>query len=342
MALGVFFALSAGRARAQESYACVNDAPNPYHMVPNWAQLPDGRKWGSTAGVDVGPDGNIWAIDRCGANDCAESKLDPVLEFTPSGTFVKSFGGGLINFPHGIYVDKKSNVWVTDSHDKNGKGQQVVEFSPDGKILMKIGQAGVAGKGPDTFDGPSDVVVAKNGDIFVADGHVPAYDNSRIVKFSKDGKYIMEFGAFGSQPGQTTAPHSLAFDSKGRLFVADRTNNRVSVFDQNGKFLFSWAQFSRPSGIYIDQHDILYVSDSESTDNMTHVNGPDHAYGYNPGCKRGIRIGDVKDGKVTAFIPARGPSPDTGGPEGVAADHDGNVYGAEVSLKDLTKYTKAP
>ena len=143
-----------------------------------------------------------------------------------------------------------------------GKGHQVFKFSPDGKVLMTLGKAGVAGNGPDEFNAPSAVLVAPNGDIFVADGH-GRETNARIVKFSKDGKFIKTWGKKGSAPGEFDIPHALAIDSQGRLFVGDRQNNRIQIFDQDGKFLDQWTQFSRPSGIFIDKHDVIYVADSE-------------------------------------------------------------------------------
>jgi sugar lactone lactonase YvrE len=236
----------------------------------------------------------------------------------------------MILFPHGICVDKDGNVWITDGQGRDGKGHQVFKFSPDGKLLMTLGKAGVAGDGPDTFNQPSDVIVAPNGDIFVADGH-GGNSNARIVKFNKDGKFIKTWGKKGSGPGEFDTPHSLAFDSRGRLFVADRNNNRIQIFDQDGKFLDEWKQFSRPSGLYIDKNDVLYAADSESNA-MRH-----------PGWKRGMRVGSAKDGTVTAFIPDPEPDPDhsgTSAAEGVVADARGNIYGAEVGPKGIKKYVK--
>jgi sugar lactone lactonase YvrE len=324
---------ASGRLYGQPSYPPPNDLPNPYKTVRDWAQLPDGRKWGSTAGVDVGPDGHIWAYDRCGANNCADSNLDPILEFDPSGKVLRHFGAGLFVQPHGFFVDKDSNVWVTDAQGQGGKGYQVYKFSREGKVLMTLGKAGVAGSGPDAFNQPTDVVVAPNGDIFVSSGHSPRYGDARIVKFSSDGKFIKQWGTAGNGPGQFVGPHSLAMDSRGRLFVADRSNNRIQIFDQDGTFITEWKQFGRPSGLAIDKDDMLYVGDSESNDK-------EGAYGYNPGCHRGIRIGSARDGKVVAFIPDPDSKESTSMAEGVAVDRQGNVYGAEVGPKDLKKYVK--
>jgi NHL repeat len=310
--------------------ASITGQPNPYTTIEKWGQLPAGRTWGSTSAVDVAPNGHIWVAERCGANTCAGSNVPPILEFDPSGQLLKTFGAGLMVFPHGFHVDRDGNIWVTDGQGKDGKGHQVFKFSPEGKILLTLGKAGVAGAALDEFNQPSDVVVAPNGDIFVADGH-DAGSNMRIVKFAKDGKFIKTWGKPGAAPGEFSVPHGLAFDSKGRLFVADRANNRLQIFDQDGKFLEQWKQFSRLSGIYIDRNDILYGADSESNTKR------------NPGWKRGIRVGSVRDGKVTAFIPDPETNPDassTSGAEGVAADARGNIFGAEVGPKMIKKYVK--
>ena len=322
--------ISPARAQTQADPQPVNSLPNPYRTIENWAKLPEGRTWGSTAGVAVDRKGNIWVAERCDANTYAGSTLDPILEFDPSGKLLTSFGAGIFVFPHGITVDKDGNVWVTDGQGKDGKGHQVFKFSPNGKVLMALGKAGVAGDGEDTFNQPSAVAIASNGDIFVADGH-GGNSNNRIVKFSKDGKFLMTWGKKGSDPGEFNLPHALAFDSKGRLFVADRANNRIQIFDQEGKFLDQWKQFSRPSGIFISQSDVIYVADSESGSVAK-----DHA-----AWKRGIRIGSARDGSVTAFIPDPAENvTGTSAAEGVAADAKGVIYGAEVGPKDLKKYVK--
>jgi len=308
-----------------------NAQPNPYKTVEGWAKMPAGRSWGSTSAVEIDRDGkSIWIGERCGANTCATSELPAILKFDADGKLVASFGGGMFMFPHGMYVDSEGNVWLTDPRGKEGKGHQVFKFSPEGKVLLTLGKAGVTGEGPDTFNQPSDVVVAQNGDIFVADGH-DENSNARIVKFTKDGKFIKTWGKRGKGPGEFDCPHGLAFDSKGRLFVADRSNNRIQIFDQEGKYLAEWKQFSRPSGVYIDKNDVIYVADSESNNKV------------NPGYRRGVRVGSAKDGTVTAFIPDPEPDPEkvvTSNAEGVAADAQGNIYGAEVGPKALKRYVK--
>jgi len=309
--------------------APTNNLPDPYMRVANWAKMPMGRFWGASAGVDIDPDGkSLWAIDRCGQNSCAGSKVDPILKFDANGKLVKSFGAGLFLFPHGIGVDREGNVWVTDGQGKDGMGHQVIKFSPDGKELMRLGKAGVAGAGHDTFNMPSDVLIAPNGDIFIADGH-GGMSNNRIVKFDKTGKYLKEWGTKGAGPGQFDTPHTLAMDAQGRLFVGNRNNNRIDIFDQEGKFITSWAQFSRPSGIYIDAKDTIYVCDSES----------ESVSRNHDGWKRGIRVGSAKDGSVKYFIPDPIDQSDTtSAAEGCAADKDGIIYGAEVGPRTLMRY----
>ena len=331
---GAMMAVAALASASALAEAPPNSQPNPFRTVENWFKLPAGRMWGSTSAVDVDRDGtSIWVAERCGANTCAGKMDPPILKFDQSGTLVKSFGGGMFVFPHGIAVDKDGNIWVTDGQGRDGKGHQVFKFSPDGEVLMTLGKAGVAGDGPDTFNQPDDVAIAPNGDIFVSDGHTPAMGNARVMRFTKDGKFIKQWGKHGSGPGEFEVPHALAFDSRGRLFVGDRANNRIQIFDQDGNFIDQWKQFSRPSGVYIDNHDVIYVTDSESTDKP--------GYGYNPGWRRGIRVGSAKDGSVAAFIPdplsptTDGKLPATSAAEGVAADAAGNVYGAEVGPKTL-------
>ena len=328
--------------------------PNPTtEVVTDWADLPDGREWGSTAGVDIDPtDGHIWAYDRCGgvglAGGCDENLVDPVFKFhRETGEVLASFGAGLFVLPHGIHVDADGNVWITDSmgNSTGTKGHQVIKFSPEGEILLTLGQPGVRGSEPGLLNEPCDVVTAPNGDIFVSDGHsgqsfnAPEASTGRIIKFSPEGEYIMEWGEIGDGPGEFRTPHGIAFDSQGRLFVADRGNHRIQIFDQDGNHLDSYYQFSRISGIFIDADDNLYAIDSES-------NPRSHE-----GWITGIRIGHASEDRVTAFIPPHAISeerPFGYAGEGVAVDRDGNVYAAEgpLSLRaaggGLTKYVRSP
>ena len=323
--------------------------PNPT-MVLDWAPLPEGRVWGSTAGIDIGPDGHVWAYDRCGGGldgGCeANPELDPIFKFDRNtGEVLTSFGAGLFVTPHGFHVDSDGNVWATDfgGNEAGTKGHQVIKFSPEGEVLLRLGEAGVAGSGPGQLNQPCDVITAPNGDIFVADGHSgqganpPPGSTGRILKFNSEGVFIKEWGEIGWAPGQFRTPHSLAFDSQGRLFVADRGNHRIQIFDQDGNYIDSYEQFSRISGLFITPNDMLYAIDSESGANN------------HPGWKTGVRIGHVSEDRVTAFIPPhaneqRGPQGVAG--EGVAVDADGNVYGAEgpgsrpTAGSGITKYVK--
>lgn len=317
--------------------------PNPYRIVDDWAKLPDGRQMGAVGDVTVDLDGkHIWAIVRCDAtapdrfgNECLDSDLDPVLKFEPDGNVVESFGGGMFIWPHGIHVDPDGNVWVTDAvrperTPQGRRGHRAVKFSPNGEVLMTLGTPGVPGDGSGHFSSPSDVVVAEDGHIFVADGHQND-GNNRVVKFSPDGKFIKEWGRTGYAPGEFRTLHALALDSRGRLFVADRANNRIQIFDQEGRFLAIWTQFGRPSGIFFDKNDQIYVTDSES-DNV-----------QNPGWEMGIRIGDAHLGWVTAFVlyPWGDPRETQGsGAEFVAVDSEGNLYAGDPFARQLRKYIR--
>jgi hypothetical protein len=321
-----------GVAHAQSSEACVNDAPNPYRQVTGWAHTP--RPWAPTNSVFVDGKDNVWVFDRCEDKGCPGSSVAPIWELSPDGKVARNFGAGLFVFPHGVKTDAKGHVWAIDADAKEGKGNQAFEFSTDGKLLMTLGKAGQGGKGTDVFDRPTAIAFARNGDIFVSEGHAPTFGNSRIVKFDKNGKLIKTFGHLGSGDGELKGPHGLAFDSQGRLFVADRSNSRIVIFDQEGKFLGAWKQFGRPSGIFIDRNDVLYAADSESED----APGKDN---NNPGCKRGIRVGSVKDGKVQFYIPPPAVSdPKIPPPEGVAVDSHGTIYAAAVPGKDVYKYVR--
>ena len=306
--------------------------PNPYTAVDGWAKLD--REWGATSAVYPDGNGNIWVADRCGANLCVGSDLDPVMLFDQEGNLVRSFGAGQIVWPHGIFVDSEGNVWIADAVGyrpvPDGVGHVILKYSPEGELLMTLGQHGIAGEGEKIFNKPSDMLVAPDGHIFIADGH-DAGGNNRIVKLAPDGSFVTAWGETGTGVGQFRDPHALAMDSQGRLFVADRGNSRIQIFDQEGTHLETWTQFGRPSGLFIDSDDVLYAADSESNARR------------NRGYRRGIYIGSVVDGWVTAFIPDPETDPDNSGTsaaEGVAVDRYGNVYGAEVGPRRLRRYER--
>ncbi len=314
--------------------------PNPYGAGQHWGELPAGRIWGSTSAVFPHRDsrgiltGMLWVAERCAASKCQGSDLDPILLFDRDGKLARSFGKDLFIWPHGMHVDHRGNVWVTDAVDTNcetgkegGKGHQVHKFSPEGDLLLSLGTAGVAGADDRTLSCPADVVVAPDGAVFVGDGHNHGHGgNNRIVEFSPDGEFVRAWGRAGSGPGEFRGIHALAIDSRGRLFVGDRANQRIQIFDRQGGYLATWRQFGSPSGIYIDAKDKVYVADSDSGFDPEGAGNP-----RNPGFQRGIYVGDARTGVVEAFIPD--PRPDaskvTSGAEGVATIGN-TIFGAQV------------
>lgn len=309
-----------------------NDLPQPYRTTRDWGQLPAGMKWAAVTAIEPAPDGSIYVVHRCFANSCAGRNEAPILKYDANGKLLTSWGQGMFVFPHGGTVDRDGNLWITDARGENGKGHQVFKFSPQGKVLMTLGKAGVSGSTPDLFDQPTDVVVAPNGELFVTDSHRNG-KNNRVIKFTKDGKYIKEWGKKGSGRGEMSEPHTIAMDSRGRLFVGDRENNRILIFDQDGNHLDEWRQFGRPSGISITTDDTIYVADSES--------GPDTGARELTGIKKGIRIGSARDGKVVAFIEdSESTTPDHSGAEGVGVDAQGNVYGGVVRRQMLERHVR--
>ncbi|MBX7117477.1 MAG: peptidyl-alpha-hydroxyglycine alpha-amidating lyase family protein [Gemmatimonadaceae bacterium] len=366
-ALTVVAAATASAQSGAPGVAPVNDRPNPFRTVEGWAKLPAGRTWGSTSAVAIDKDGeSVWVAERCGQNSCVGSDLDPVLLFDRTGTLVRSFGRGLINWPHGIHVDRDGNVWVVDGRDNRPVparpaaggaaaatpgapaaaaptpapamperifGHQVIKFSPTGQVLLRLGADG-GGREPGFFFQPNAVITAPNGDIYVAEGHASGPTaNARILKFDRTGTLLATWGRKGTGPLEFDQPHALAFDSQGRLFVADRSNNRIQILSQDGRLLDTWTQFSRVSGLWIDAHDVLYAADSESGSIA-----PDR-----PEWKRGIRIGSARTGEVTAFIPDPVETTrNTSAAEGVAVDARGTIYGAEVGPRALKRYERKP
>ena len=342
--------------RAQETqYPKPTELPNPYRLVEGWPTLPksmNGGQWGEVIRVHVDTKGNVWVFHRCfnvvpaGSATCIGRgpANPPILQFDPSGKLLKSFGAGLFAYPHGFTVDGVGNLWVTDVNDQEAilgmsaknaagvvMGQEVLKLSPEGKVLMTLGKEGVAGTGPDGFDRPTGVAVASNGDIFISDGHDPNKHNAgRVVKFSKEGRFVKEWGRKGSAPGEFDEPHDIFVGgSRGWVYVADRKNNRIQVFDQDGKFIAAWKQFGQPSSVFVGKDDTIYVGASF----------PDPS--AKKGELRGIIIGNAVSGSLKAFIPdpadldkvIRGTSA-----SGIAADSMGSVFAADVGAHNLRKY----
>ena len=339
--------------------------PNPYRLVPDWPTLPasmkgpNGHKWGEVIRVHVARNGNIWVFHRCfndrpaGDATCLNrgEANPPILEFNPAGRLLRSFGVGLFAHPHGFTVDKDGNLWTTDTNDQEisarnvqgiAIGQQVLKISPAGKVLMTIGTPGVGGNGPYLFDRPTGVSIAANGDIFVSDGHSRNKSNSaRVVKYSPDGKFVKTWGRMGSEPGNFRDPHDLYVGgSKGYVYVADRQNNRIQVFDQDGNFIAAWRQFGQPSSVYVDKRDNVYVG-STYQDPARGESRTGPTTGPND---RAIVIGHAITGELKYLIPDPGDlskMTDTGtSASGIAVDDVGTIYAADVGFNNLRKYVK--
>jgi DNA-binding beta-propeller fold protein YncE len=291
VALAMMAAIHNVRVRAAESH---------YQLVQNWAQFPPGvTKWGAATGVDVDAHDNVYVLNR--------NESMPIMAFDSHGKFLRGWGQGMFKTTHFLRVDRFGYVWVTDRGD-----MQAFKFNVDGKLLMTIGKKGVTGDNTsqDAFNGMADLTVANNGDIFIADGEGP---NTRVVKFSKDGKFEKWWGGKGSDPGQFNEPHSIAIDSKGRIYVADRSNNRIQIFDQAGKFLDQWTNFGTPWGLFI-KGDLIYVVD-----------------GTKNNC---LLIASTKDGKVLEKIEGLNNA------TAVAVDSRGAIYVGEVNGTNVKKFVK--
>ncbi len=346
---GSVWAQQRGGTVETEKVQPVNSGPNPYRVIRDWAQLTlEKRPWGGSNGVAIDRDGkSVWATDRCSpriAPGCLGTKANPVHLFDETGKEIRSFGGGMFVWPHGIHVDRDGNVWVTDARvptaeerskypGEDKKGSVVIKFSPDGKALMTLGTPGVKGDPPDALTEPNDVVTDPgNGDVYVAESHTNVADPNlvgRISVFDRNGKFLRIIGKTGTEPAEFRTPHAIEFDSQGRLIVADRHNHRIQILTKEGKYLGELREFGRVSGLAIDGNDTLYTSDAES-DPKRH-----------PGWLKGLRIGSLKDGKVTIFVPPhKTDGPDGAAGEGIAIDSAGNLFTAEATVRGVTKYVK--
>ena len=324
-------------------------ATNPYRATTGWERLPGDRTLGIVSGVIPDPDGaHLWILERCGANQCAGTDVDPILKLDLEGNLVDSFGGGLFAFPHGFALDHEGYLWVTEggAHgdaratlgEQMGMGHQVIKMTRDGEVVARFGEAGVHGDDERHFNGPSGVAIASDGHIWIADGHRGG--NNRIVKLTAEGDFVLAVGGgIGSEsrePARFSDPHDIKVDSRDRVYVADRGNSRIQVFDPDGQLLYIWTHYGKPSGLFIDRNDVLYAGDGLSGDVRT---GPPDDWRSNFGWEKGIRIGDLRSEQawVRYFVPQH--DPDVGpGIEFLGVDFDGNIYAGEVNRMRLVRY----
>jgi DNA-binding beta-propeller fold protein YncE len=287
-------------AAAANHGALARAAESHYELVENWAQFPSGiTKWASATGVDVDAHDNVYVLHR--------NESMPIMVFDRRGRFLRAWGQGMFKTTHFLRVDRSGYVWVTDRGN-----MQAFKFDSEGKLLMTLGKKGVTGDNTsqDAFNGMADLAVAKSGDIFIADGEGP---NTRVVKFSRDGKFVKWWGGKGTDPGQFNVPHSIAIDSRGRVYVADRSNNRIQIFDQSGKFLDQWTNFGTPWGLFV-KGDLIYVVD-----------------GTENNC---LLIASTRDGKVLEKLGG------LSNPTAVTVDSTGAIYVAEVNGTNVKKFVK--
>jgi DNA-binding beta-propeller fold protein YncE len=278
-------------------------ARGEYRVVADFPQLPGGVRLMGVSGVAIDSKGDVFIFHRGVGN------ADPILVFEPSGKFMRSFGKGLFKSAHGLRIDAQDNLWTTDNAD-----HIVIKLDHNGKVLMTLGERGVSGEDDKHFNKPTDVAIADNGDFFVSDG----YGNSRVVKFDKDGKYLMAWGKKGKGEGEFNLPHAVRIDSKGLLYVADRENDRVQVFDQQGKFQRQFGGFA-PFGLFLTKIDELFVADGRAN--------------------RALRM--TAEGKVLETWGKRGP--EAGNfflPHGIAVGADGAHYVTEIDGKRVQKFVK--
>ncbi|MCC7175384.1 MAG: 6-bladed beta-propeller [Bryobacterales bacterium] len=280
--LGFFLAMAVGLA--QQGWYPHEGGLLKYRVQIRFGEepdtMPDGWKFGRVSAVAVDPAGNVYVFHR-------GNKADPIVVFSPQGQYLRSWGKGLFANPHGIRIDRQNHVWVTDTNL-----HMVMEFTSEGQLLRSWGVKGKAGATPDTFNRPTDVAFLPSGDFFVTDG----YGNSRVVKFSREGKYLMEWGKRGTGPGEFDLPHAIVIDSRQNLYVSDRENNRIQIFDANGTFLRQWTHLGATQGMDINSRDELWI--------VTHRNKEENI-AYDTLAGRIMRI-DAATGRILGAMESPG------------------------------------
>ena len=232
-----------GQTVEKDKYPRVNTTAT-YVVDPSWPQKPPEYRWGNVPGIAVDKSDNVYVFTR---------SKPPVQVYDPSGKLLRAWGEKTIHTAHHIRIDAEGNVWIADI------GYHVVsKFTPEGKLLLMIGVKGKAGRDDKHLNKPTDMAIAPSGDVFVSDG----YGNARVVQFDREGRYVQTWGELGSRPGQFSIPHAIAIDSKGRLYVADRNNVRIQVFDQKGKLLANWTDLMVPWGLWVTPNDEIWACGS--------------------------------------------------------------------------------
>lgn len=269
-----------------------------YRLVADFPQLPAGWTLGAVSGVATDSKGNVLAFHR---------GEHPLLVFDDHGKFLRSFGDGMFASAHGLRVDAHDNIWVTDNANHT-----VTKFGPDRKVLMTLGEKNVPGEDAAHFNKPTDIAFAPNDDFYISDG----YGNSRVVKFNKQGKFLAAWGKKGTAPGEFNLPHAIRLDAAGHIYVGDRENDRVQVFDANGKFLRQFGGFA-PFGLFITPDQTLFVADGRA----------------NKILKMTLQ------GKVIASWGTTGAEPGNFQlPHGLTVARDGAIYVGEINGKRLQKF----
>src|SRR6476646_4124281 len=228
-----------------------------YVAVANPLPVPDAAAMGASSDVAFDSKGHLYVLSR---------GTQPLTEFDENGIFIRAFGEGLFTRSHGIRIDKEGNIWATDVG-----AHTVMKLSHDGQVLLTLGTKGKAGEwneaaGSRLFNEPNDIVIGANGDLFITQGHTPGAgrggvaQNPGVLKFDKSGKFIKFWGGKGTEPGKFEVAHGIAIDAKGLLWVTDRENQRIQIFDQDGKYIREIKYAGLPCSLDIGKEYIYMVN----------------------------------------------------------------------------------
>ena len=293
-----------------------------YKVDPTWPARPASCAWGDVPGVAVDAKDQVWVYTRA---------APPVQVYQADGKFVRSWGEGQIRSAHHIRFARDGNVWLADVGD-----HAVYQFTPEGKLLRTLGTKGVAGDDASHFNQPTDMAVTPAGDVFVSDG----YGNSRVARFDRQGNFVKAWGRLGTKPGEFSLVHSITLDSKGRLYVADRNNARVQVFDQDGRFLAQWKDLVVPWGLWMTPADEVWVCGSSPME----WRPGDENCGIPPKDQLFLKLDT--EGRVLQLwtIPKGEDGREKAGElnwvHGIAADSRGNLYAGDIKGKRAQKFVR--